>query len=136
MPTDIETTSTNAAGITLVSRHDGEQTPITVDNDNFDDAHDFLIEKRDIHDLGIQIHNTGATNGLSFEIYGSIVASETAPTFSLENWELTPNGSGNVALSASKIFEAKFVYIWLLVRLKRQSAGASTTADITVTGAF
>lgn len=136
MPTDIVPTSTNGADTNRLPRFDGEELAITIDNDSFTDAKDFLIEKRNISELGIQLQNIGATNGLSFEIYGNIDSSSTAPAFALKDWELATNGSGNIAALMTQIFETKFAYIWLLVRLKRQTASMNTTAEIRTTGVF
>ena len=83
MPTDIVPTSTNGAATNRLPRFNGEQLTITIDNDNFTDAKDFLIEKRNISELGIQLQNVGSSNGMSFEIYGNIDSSATAPAFAL-----------------------------------------------------
>ena len=133
MPTTITPTGTNGATQNRVPRNNGLESTITIDNDNFDDAHDFLIEKRDIRTLGFQIQNTGSSNGLSFEIYGSIDPASTAPAFALTSWELTNNGSGNITTLNNTIFESTFYYIWILVRLKRQTASLNTTAEILTT---
>jgi len=133
MPTTITPTATNAANQTRVPRNNGSQPTITIDNDNFDDAHDFLIEKRDIRTLAFQIKNIGSSNGLSFEIYGSIDPASTAPAFALKDWELQTNGSGNIAALTNEIFESTSYLVWILVRLKRQTASMDTTSDILTT---
>jgi len=136
LPIDIPTTDTNGSETYLICRRNGEQLNITIDNDNFDDAHDFLIEKRNLPELGIQIQNVGTTNGLSYEIYGNIDSATTAPAFALKQWELATNGSGDLAALMTKIFETKFAYVWLLVRLKSQTASNDTTAELRTTGVF
>ena len=133
MPTTITPIATNGAGQNRVPRRNGLQSSITIDNDNFDDAKDFIIEKRDIRTLGFQIQNTGSSNGLSFEIYGSIDPAGTAPAFALTTWELQVNGSGNIAALNNVIFESTFYHIWILIRLKRQTASNNTTAEILMT---
>lgn len=133
MPTTITSTATNGAAQSRVPRRNGLESTITINNDNFDDVHDFLIEKRDIRTLGFQIQNTGSSNGLSFEIYGSIDPASTAPAFALTSWELTNNGSGNITALTNTIFESTFYYTWILIRLKRQTASMNTTAEILMT---
>jgi len=133
MPSTITPTATNGAAQNRVPRRNGLESTITIDNDNFEDAHDFLIEKRDIRTLGFQIQNDGATNGLSFEIYGSIDPASTAPAFALTTWELQVNGSGNIAALNNVIFESTFYHVWILIRLKRQTASNNTTAEILTT---
>ena len=134
MVTSIVPTFTNNAQVSVIPRNNGEQLAIAIDNDAFADTKDFLIEKRDIAELGIQINNVGGANGLSFEIYGTIDPASTAPAFSLSIWELANNGSGDITNTNTKIFETKFAYTFLLVRLKRQTAGQDTTAQIRTTG--
>lgn len=130
MPTTIAPTEINGADISAVPRNNGLQDAITIDNDAFADGKDFLIDKTDIQTLGFQIQNTGATNGLSFEIYGTIDPGSSAPAFNLKDWELLTNGSGNIANTFNKIFESTFYLTFVLIRLKRQTAGNSTTAKI------
>jgi len=133
MPTTITPVSTNGAQNLVLARKNGEEEPITIDNDAFADGKDFLIEKRDIPSLVLQIQNTGSSNGLAFEIYGSIDPASTAPAFALKSWELTENGSGNLSSLTNKIFETSSYYIWILIRLKRQTASLDTTAEILTT---
>lgn len=133
MPTTITPTPTNGAAQNRVPRRNGLESTITIDNDNFADSKDFLIEKRDIRTLGFQIQNSGSSNGLSFEIYGSIDPASTAPAFALTEWELTVNGSGNIAALNNVIFESTFYFTWILIRLKRQTASNNTTAEILMT---
>lgn len=134
MPTTITPTPTNGAAQNRVPRRNGLESSITIDNDNFEDAHDFLIEKRDIRTLTFQLENIGATgNGVSFEIYGSIDPASTAPAFALKDWELQNNGSGNIADLTTQIFESTSYLIWILIRLKRQTASMDTTVDLLMT---
>jgi len=133
MPTEIALVFTEGPKPNRITRFNGSETNITIDNDNFDDAHDFLIDKRQIDTLNFQIQNLGSSNGLSFEIYGSIDPAETAPPFALKQWELQTNGSGDIASLTNKIFESKSYLIRVLIRLKRQTASQDTTSDILVT---
>jgi len=130
--TTIQPEKTQGANKASIPRNNAIQPGIAIDNDSFDDAHDFLIDKREMQTLNFQIKNKG-TNGLSFEIYGSIDTSTVAPAFDLKDWELQTNGSGNVATLTNKIFESKSYLIWILMRLKRQTASQDTTSDIIIT---
>lgn len=133
MPTEIELVFTEGPKSNRITRFNGAERNITIDNDNFDDAHDFLIDKRQIDTLNFQIKNIGSSNGLSFQIYGSIDSADTAPAFALKDWELQANGSGNITSLVNKIFESKFYLIWVIIRLKRQTTLLDTTSDIVVT---
>jgi len=133
MPTDIVPVQVKGAPVFVIPRNNGSQDAIVIDNDNFDDAQDFLIEKRKIQTLGIQIQNPGGANGLSFEIYGSIDPSEVAPAFNNTEWQITNDGTGNIAALNNQLFKTAFYYVWILIRLKRQDAGLSTTAKILTT---
>lgn len=133
MPTEIQLVFTEGPKENRITRFNGSEKNIAINNDNFNDAHDFLIDKRQIDTLDFQIKNIGNTNGLSFEIYGSIDPAETAPAFALKDWELQTNGSGNIAALVNQIFEAKSYLIRVLIRLKRQTASLDTTSDILVT---
>lgn len=130
MPTEIALVFTEGPKENRITRFNGSKLNIAIDNDNFDDAHDFLIDKRQIDTLDFQIKNIGDTNGLSFEIYGSIDPAIVAPAFALKDWELQNNGSGNIASLSNQIFESQSYLIRILIRLKRQSAGQDTISDI------
>ncbi len=81
MPTIITPVGTNGADQNRIPRRTGSQLAIAIDNDNFDDAHDFLLDKRNIRTLTFQLQNIGASNGMSFEIYGTLDPSTIAPAF-------------------------------------------------------
>jgi len=130
MPQTISPSQISGADISAVPRNNGIQTSITINNDNFADAQDFLINKTNIQTLAFQIQNTGDTNGLSFEIYGTIDPGSSAPAFNLMDWELLSTGSGDIANTFNKIFDTLFYLTFVLIRLKRQTAGNSTTAKI------
>lgn len=130
MPQIIIPTQINGADISAVPRNNGLEDSITIDNDAFADGKDFLIDKSNIQTLAFQIQNTGGTNGLSFEIYGTIDPGSSAPSFNLMDWELLTNGSGNIANTFNKIFNSTFYFTFILIRLKRQTPGDSTTAKI------
>jgi len=130
--TTIQPEKTQGANKASIPRNNAIQADIAINNDSFDDAHDFLIDKREMQTLNFQIKNKGA-NGLSFEIYGSIDTSTIAPAFDLKDWELQTNGSGNIATLTNQIFESKSYLIWVLIRLKRQTASQDTTSDIIIT---
>jgi len=133
LPTIITPTQVNGAKKLVLARNNGLEDAIAVDSDSFADDLDFLVDKRSIPALLVQIQNTGATNGLSFEVYGTIDPGTTAPAFTLKDWELVTSGSGNIALTNNKIFDLTLYYTFILIRLKRQSAGLDTTAKIVTT---
>ncbi len=133
MPTTITPTQTNGANVSVIPRNNGEEDSITIDNDNFDDAHDFIIEKRDIPELLIQLQNTGNTNTLSYEVYCSIDPSQTPPVFSLISWELLNGASGDIAQEENDLLVTLIHTIWILVRLKRTTSSLDTTAKIVLT---
>lgn len=94
------------------------------------------IHKEDFTNLLFQINNSGA-NSLDFAFYGSaendIVASnlphEPPPDYdgTTALWTLLPEGTGSVATSNS---DARFVsdpWTWILITVKRTTAGQSTT---------
>jgi len=134
MPTEFGIVETHNASDDKRPRINGEQLNILLDNDAFDDSHDFIMEKRDITELLIQLQNVGISNSLNYEIYGCIDFGSIPPPFSLKQWELVPNSSGTLADTMTKIFQINPAYIWILLRLRRMTTALSTTADITTTG--
>jgi len=133
LPTDITLVPTDGLASGKISRNNGVTAAITVDNAAFEDAHDFLIEARNLEKLVFQIQNTGGSNSLSYEIYGSIDPAVAAPAFSLATWELQVNGAADLANTLSKIFTSASNLIWILVRLKEQTPASDTTALIRTT---
>lgn len=134
MPTTIELVYTEGPKPNKITRFNGEEDNITIDNNDFDDDNDFLIEKRNLLNLMIQLQNIGSTNSFSYEIYGSIDPSITPPAFDLKTWELANNGSGNISASTNKILDTGFLYVWVLIRMKRLTTSLDTTAKISATG--
>ena len=136
MPTTLEQTSSNRGNVTVIARKNIPTTdPIAINNDAFDDTNDFLIDKHEIKDILFQVQNTGG-NGLSYEVYGSIDPITVAPAFNLIEWELTNNGSGNIAGGTNIIFSSTLYYTWLLIRLKREVPSNDTNARIIMTSGF
>lgn len=134
MPTDINLVGTDGlAKNGKISRNNGVTAVITVNNGTFDDAHDFLIDIRNLEKFVFQIQNTGGANSLSFEIYGSIDPALVAPAFSLATWELQTNGAGDLANTVNKIFTSSANLLWILIRLKEQTPASDTTALIRTT---
>lgn len=133
MPTDIALVGNNGlANDGEISRHQGVTAAITVDNGTFDDDHDFLIDIRNLETFLAQIQNTGVTNPMDFEIYGSIDPATAAPAFALTTWNLLTNGSGEIAQATNDIFTSELNLIWILIRLKEETPDSDTTALIRI----
>jgi len=133
LPTDILITGPAGLATESITRKNGVTSAITVDNGTFDDDHDFLIDIRDLEKLVFQIQNTGGSNSLSYEIYGSIDPAAAAPAFSLATWELQTSGLGDLANTTNKIFTSASNLVWILIRLKEQTPASATTALIRTT---
>lgn len=124
---------TEGPKVNSITRFNGIQDDIAIDNNTFDDAHDFLIEKRNLPQLVIQLQNKGDTNSLSYEIYGSIDPSLSAPAFSLTSWELLDDAVGNIPKEDNDVAQAKMIWIWILIRLKRTTAAQDTIGKLVIT---
>lgn len=133
MPTTVELSGNNGlANDGEISRHQGVTAAITVDNAAFADGQDFLIDIRNLETFLAQIQNTGDTNDLDFEIYGSIDPATVAPAFALTTWNLLTNGSGTIGEETNEIFTSQLNLIWILIRLKETVGDSATTALIRV----
>lgn len=133
MPTEIDMVFTEGPKANSITRFNGIVDDIAIDNDSFNDSHDFLIEKRNLPQLVIQLQNKGNTNSLSYEIYGSIDPSDTAPAFSSTSWELLDNAFGDIIKEDNDVAQAKMIWIWILIRLKRTTTLLDTTAKLVIT---
>jgi len=131
--TEIDMVFTEGPKVNSITRFNGIQDDIAIDNNTFDDAHDFLIEKRNLPQLVIQLQNKGDTNSLSYEIYGSIDPSLSAPAFSLTSWELLDDAVGNIPKEDNDVAQAKMIWIWILIRLKRTTAAQDTIGKLVIT---
>ena len=136
MATEIVMTYTEGPKANVISRFNGEEDNITIDNDNFTDAKDFYIEARNLPELLIQIENQGDTNGMSYEVYGSIDKSPTIPAFSLITWALLDNATGDLLKETNDILRSNISLIWILIRLKRTTTALNTTSKIIATSGY
>lgn len=133
MATEIDQTPTNNIQFVKVRRNNGIIDSIAIDNDSFDDDHDFFLDIRDMLNFVMNIQNTGSTNGLSYEIYGSIDPQATQPTFNLINFHRLEEFCGDLTPSTNEMFILSNYFIWIFVRLRRQSATLDTTSKILTT---
>lgn len=130
--TEIILTFTEGPKLNTITRFNGEEDNIIINNDNFDDANDFYIEARNLPEVFIQLQNKGDTNGMSYEVYGSIDKSGTLPSFSLITWTLLQNATGNLLKETNDLLRSNISLIWILIRLKRTTTLLDTTAKILV----
>lgn len=132
MATEIELTFTQGPKPNTITRFNGEEDDVAIDNDSFNDAKDFYIEARNLPEVFIQLQNKGDTNGMSYEVYGSIDKSATLPPFSLITWALLENATGDLVKETNDLLRSNISLIWILIRLKRTTTSLDTTAKIVV----
>lgn len=133
MPTEIILSFTEGPKPNVISRFNGVEDDIAIDNDVFDDDHDFLIEARNFPELLIQLQNKNNPNSVSYEIYGSIDPASTAPAFSSTSWALLDNATGDISGEDNDILRTVISMIWIFIRLKRTTVSLDTIAKIAVT---
>ena len=133
MPTTIAFTKILGQQKRVIPRNNGITDNITIDNDEYNDAHDFLIDKRNIEKLLMQIQNTGDTNSMSFEIFGTVSPSDPPPAFDVTEWHLLNSGVGSIVKLESELFDSNDPLTWICIRLKRYESNNDTTAKITAT---
>lgn len=112
----------------------GKVLNITIDNDDFNDDNSFAIRAKNYNNVLIQLINKGTTNKFDFEIYSTLVDSETVPAFSKIEWAALENGVGDIRTESNDTFLNNTPSEWILVRLKRTIIGQDTTADVRIAG--
>lgn len=113
----------------------GAEFSITIDNDAFDDAHDYIVRNRDFQNVLFILANTGTLNSTDIRIYGTAVLSETPPAFS-SVFELLANGVFSIRPQSVKSRDNTIAWSWILIRAKRTLAGITTTLDIGASGDY
>lgn len=132
MPKTIQVTKILGQQKRVMPRAIGNEDSITIDNDVFDDAHDFIIDKRNIEKLLFTIQNSGLVSSLDFEIFSTITPDSTPPPFTLVDWNPLNGGIGSVSKETNETFSSSMVFTWLLIRLKRSQLGNNTIAKIKI----
>lgn len=89
-----------------------------------------LMDMRGCTELMVQIKNTGDTNGLTYTIYGTAEEVDTPFAYDSARYSAISGLTGNVAAGANAIKTITDNYSWILVRVKRQTAGQDTTVSI------
>jgi len=133
MTTVIPLTSIRKDRQVEIPRENGLESDIDVFNDGFIVELDFVLAIRDIQRIGFQIKNKSPFIKLDFEIYGAIDPGPEPPAFSTVDWSLLNNATGTVDVVNSRIFTATFPYTYITIRLKSNTVGEDTVADIVVT---
>jgi len=133
MPTEIVMEFTEGPKQNIISRFNGKEDNVIIDNDNFIDAKDFFIETRNLPELLIQLQNKGDTNSLSYEVYGSIDPVSIVPAFSSTSWALLLDATGDILKEDNDILRTVISTIWIFIRIKRTTSSLDTTAKIVVT---
>lgn len=82
----------------------------------------------------LQCHNSNASNGLIFTLYGCADDLATPPDFSTNKWVLLPNSSKTIAADTSDAVTNTDAWRWILIRVKRESAGLNATANFFIRG--
>lgn len=118
--------------------------PFTVDSDT--EVPVGAIHKEDVKKLILQLANLGATNSFDFQFYGAVVDDQShgtnkpfspPPDFDVGNteaWFPLPNGSGTILPDASDAESVSDNWTWVLLTIKRTTAGQDTTGSVDIRG--
>lgn len=107
----------------------GNKIDIAIDDDAFDDI--CVIDARGNNETQIQLKNTHATKGLTYEIQAMTEETDTPPSYSSAVYSVEDAG-GNIAGLANVIKTVTKCYSWILIRAKRQTAGPSNDSQLAV----
>jgi hypothetical protein len=97
-------------------------SPIVTTLDAYDTTTTQEVEIRGFKTKTIVVVNSGATNGLTWSVLGSVDGGL--------NYDITVNSGGNIAASSIASFQDTGYYTHLAFQLKSQSSGSPTTAYI------
>lgn len=104
---------------------------ITVGDNNFG-SHDFAFDKRGIKEFLITLGNLDAADLIDFELYNCADSVDTPPAFALSKYELFDLGTGTLGTISMQGFHTAFAHRWILLRLKRGTAGNDADCEIIV----